>query len=222
MPRKRTQGNLSNGVPFLCFYWKRKPNPSNPQLCNIDDIMKMQINESPDELKGNQAGSKASGKRKKDVSYIEVVPSLPTYHMEDIEITKVLKLLFEPEKFNPVKEIIEYNMGFCHIVDYEPGEMDDFSTLRDHPDTVESYQLEQFLFYCNLEEDFAADQLAEWGITKVAFKYKTDKIVSTKVFFEAYKILVQNKANELIIKCEDGEELRFPYRTMYRLREDSK
>lgn len=59
--------------------------------------MQAEINKSPDELKGSQVGSNASKGKNEVVNYIEVVPSLPTFYMEDYEIAKILKMLFSPQ-----------------------------------------------------------------------------------------------------------------------------
>ncbi len=183
--------------------------------------MKIEINENPGERNNSsQVGSNASEEKKKIVSYIEVVPSLPRYHIGDYEILKVLKMLFVPEEKRPAKLIVESNSGFVEVIDWTRNE-EDFSTIQDHQDTVESGQLEPFLFMCNFDVDRAVKDLAEWGITKISFRDETDKIVSTNAFFEAYKTFVLNKAKELIIKCEDGKELRFPYNTNYALKEKS-
>ncbi len=184
--------------------------------------MKIEINENPGELNSSQVGSNTSEEKKKNVSYIEVVPSSPRYHMDFdyYAILKVLKMLFVPEEKRPAKLVVEFNSGFIQLIDWD-SDMNEFSTIQDHPDTVESSKVEPILFMCDLEVDWAVEQLAEWGITKVSFRDETDKIVSTNAFLGAYKTLVLNKAKELIIKCEDGKELRFPYGTIYALKEKS-
>ena len=61
------------------------------------------------------------------MNYIEVVPSLPTYYMDEGEIGRVLKLLFVPEEPTPVKVVLEYPFGRVELLDYE--HCDIFSTL---------------------------------------------------------------------------------------------
>lgn len=181
--------------------------------------MKLEIQENPGEQKSSQVGSKTSGEMK-NVNYTEAVPTLPMYCISDCEITRVLKLLFVPEKFNPVKVIVEFNMGFCHLLDYDPCETETFSTLLGQPDTVEFYHLERLLFECELDADFAARQLAEWNITKVSLGHHSDKLIDTKTYFEAYKQFLTSKSKEMVIPY-GNEEIRFPYFSMFSLVDDS-
>jgi len=169
--------------------------------------MKMQINESPDELKGNQAGSKASGKRKKDVSYIEVEPFLPTYHMEDIEIGRVLKYLFDPDSSIPKKMVIQYRMGVSHLIDFNPRDVDDFSSVCNHPDTVDWWHLIRYLYNCDMDIDFTIRNLKFWGITKTSFGFRSDKVIDIKTLFEAFVKQDFDIGDPFIIKCDD-EEIR--------------
>ena len=178
-----------------------------------------EIKENPGEQNSSQVGSKTSSK-KKNVNYTEAVPTLPMYCISDSDVTKVLKLLFVPEKFNPVKMIVEFDMGFCHLLDYDPCKTDTFSTLLGQPDTVEYYHLERLLLECELDPDFAARQLAKWNITKVSLGSHSDKLIDTKTYFEAYKQFLISKSEEMVIPCEN-EEIRFPYFSMFSLVDDA-
>ena len=177
------------------------------------------FNENPGELNSSQVGSKTSRKMK-SVNYIEVVPTLPTYCISRCEVARVLKLLFVPEEFNPVKIVIEYDMGFSHLLDYDLDEIETFATLLGQPDTVEGYHLETLLFECDLDPDFAARQLAKWNITKVSLGQHSDKLIDTKTYLEALKKLLINKSNEIVIPY-GNEEIRFPYSSAYCLADDS-
>ena len=182
-------------------------------------FMQLEKNENPGEQKSSQVGSKTS-RKKSNVNYIEVVPSLPTYYMDEGEIGRVLKLLFVPEEPTPVKVVLEYPFGRVELIDYKHRDI--FSTLPDHPDTVRSFCIEEFLLMCDLDTDFAVEGLAGWGITKVALRLVdgSTKIVDTKTFLEAFKQQLENKSDELVIQYEN-EEIRIPNELFYRLKDDS-
>ena len=181
--------------------------------------MQLEKNENPGEQKSSQVGSKTS-RKKSNVNYIEVVPSLPTYYMDEGEIGRVLKLLFVPEEPTPVKVVLEYPFGRVELIDYKHRDI--FSTLPDHPDTVRSFCIEEFLLMCDLDTDFAVEGLAGWGITKVALRLVdgSTKIVDTKTFLEAFKQQLENNCDVLVIQYEN-EEIRIPNELFYRLKDDS-
>ena len=185
--------------------------------------MQLEKNENPGEQKSSQVGSKTS-RKKSNVNYIEVVPSLPTYYMDEGEIGRVLKLLFVPEEPTPVKVVLEYPFGRVELLDYDKlVKLFIFSTLLDHPDTVYSDCIQDFLRICDLDTDHAASELALWGITKVSLLLGdgSTRIVDTKTFYEAFKQQLENKSDELVIQYEN-EEIRIPNILIYRLKDDSK
>lgn len=182
-------------------------------------FMQLEKNENPGEQKSSQVGSKTS-RKKSNVNYIEVVPSLPTYYMDEGEIGRVLKLLFVPEEPTPVKMVVQHTFGLPLLIDYEHRDI--FSTLLDHPDTVRSFCIEEFLLMCDLDTDFAVEGLAGWGITKVELRLGdgSTKIVDTKTFLEAFKQQLENNSDELVIQYEN-EEICIPNELFYRLKDDS-
>ena len=171
--------------------------------------MKMKINESPDELKGSQAGSKASEGKNEVANYIEIEPSLPTFHMDDGIIAKVIKWLFNPENAYPEKMIVEFHMGFCLLDYYIPDNFDEFNTIYGHPDTVSWYPAEHFLEHCNMDVDMAIEEFGKWGITKVALGHHINKTVKLKPFFEAIVRRGPNYKDDMVISCDDGTEIHF-------------
>ena len=177
--------------------------------------MLLEINENPGEQNSSQVGSKTSS-----VNYTEAVPTLPMYCISDCEITRVLKLLFVPEKNDPEKMIVEFNMGFCQLLDYDPCETYTFSTLLGQSDTVKHYHLERLLLEVDLDTDIAASQLSGWNITKVSLCNYSDKLIDTKTYLEAYKQFLISKSEEMVIPY-GNEEIRYPYFPLFSLVDDS-
>ncbi len=175
--------------------------------------------ENPGEQKSSQVGSKTS-RKKSNVNYIEAVPSLPTYCPDVAGVVRVLKILFVPEERTPVKMVVQHTFGLPMLIDYEHRDI--FSTLPDHPDTVRSFCIEKLLLMCDLDTDYAARELAGWGITKVELRLGdgSTKIVDTKTFYEAFKQQLENNSDELVIQYEN-EEIRIPNELFFRLKDDS-
>ena len=175
--------------------------------------------ENPGEQKSSQVGSKTS-RKKSNVNYIEVVPPKPLYYMVDCAIVRVLKLLFVPEEIHPVKMVVQHIFGLPLLFNY--GYNDIFSTLLDHPDTVYSDCIQDFLRICDLDTDHAASELALWGITKVSLFLGdgSTRIVDAKTFYEAFKQQLENKSDELVIQYEN-EEIRIDNKLYYRVLDDS-
>ena len=185
-------------------------------------FMQLEKNENPGEQKSSQVESKTS-RKKSNVNYIEVVPSLPTYYMDEGDIGRVLKLLFVPEEPTPVKVVLEYPFGRVELLDYDKlVKLFIFSTLFGHPDTVLHFCIEELLLLYDLETDFAARELAGWGITKVELRLGdiSTKIVDTKTFLEAFKQQLENNCDVLVIQYEN-EEIRIPNELFFRLKDDS-
>lgn len=170
--------------------------------------MKLEINENPGELNSSQVGSKTSSVK----DYIEVVPSLPTYHMEEGGlISKVLKYLFIPENSFPDKMVIEYLMGFSRIEDYEYDYNDEFSTTPGHPDTIAWLPAEKFLDYCDLDVDQAVEEFKNWGITQVDLSHGLDISVDIRTFLEAIKKFEEGDTKEVIIPCQREVEAQLHF-----------
>jgi hypothetical protein len=170
--------------------------------------MKLEIQENPGEQKSSQVGRKTSSVK----DYIEVVPSLPTYHMSDVgTISKVLKYLFNPDNAQPEKMLTESNMGFCLLENCECDCFEEFSTIFGHPDTIAMFPAGKFLDYCDMDVDQGVEELKKWGITQVDLGQGLNISVDTKTFFDALKKYVDGDTDEIVIPCqrEVAAELHF-------------
>ena len=167
-----------------------------------------EIKENPGEQNSSQVGRKTSSVK----DYIEVVPSLPTYHMNDVgTISKVLKYLFNPDNAQPEKMLTESNMGFCLLENCECDCFDEFSTIFGHPDTIAMFPAQKFLEYCDMDVDEGVEELKKWGITQVDLGQGLNISVDTKTFFDALKKYEDGDTDEIVIPCqrEVAAELHF-------------
>lgn len=161
--------------------------------------MKLEIKENPGEQNSSQVGRKTSSVK----DYIEVVPSLPTYHMSDVgTISKVLKYLFNPDNAQPEKMLTESNMGFCLLENCECDCFEEFSTIFGHPDTIAWYPAEEFLYHCDIDFDHAVEELKKWGITQVDLGHGLNISVDIRTFLEAIKKFEEGDTNEIVIPCQ--------------------
>ena len=161
--------------------------------------MKLEIQENPGEQKSSQVGSYASSVK----NYIEIVPSLPTYHMSDVgTISKVLKYLFNPDNAKPEKMLTESNMGFCLLENCECDCFEEFSTIFGHPDTIAMFPAGKFLDYCDMDVDQGVEELKKWGITQVDLGHGLNISVDIRTFLEAIKKFEEGDTNEIVIPCQ--------------------
>lgn len=167
-----------------------------------------EIKENPGEQNSSQVGRKTSSVK----DYIEVVPSLPTYHMNDVgTISKVLKYLFNPDNASPEKMLTESNMGFCLLENCECDCFDEFSSIFGHPDTIATFSAGKFLGLCDMDVDQGVKELKKWGITQVDLGQGLNISVDTKTFFDALKKYEDGDTDEIVIPCqrEVAAELHF-------------
>lgn len=162
--------------------------------------MKLELNENPSFSNGENKTEE--GMR----NCIEVVPSLPTYHIEDIEVTRVLKYLFSPDSTRHEKMIVEYSMGFCEIID-SVNYCANFSCLPYAPDTMSAYEVLGLFVNCCFDIDLTERQLAIWGIKKVYMdESPTIRTASIHNLLEGLnRALSEETPSHVEIVCEDGE-----------------
>ena len=121
----------------------------------------------------------------KNFNYIEVTPVVPTYCVDGIEVERVVKCLFDPEKETCSKMILQTSFGFCIIKDDK--DLTTSSTPLLQNDTIDDDFVYELFANYDFDEEPTIDELQFWGIDKVYYAPYCNKVLGIKEFLSRVK-----------------------------------
>ena len=101
----------------------------------------------------------------KNNNLVVVEPSMPTYLLDDVQVVKVVKFVFDPVSSSCDMLVTQSISGICLMTGNDNRTQ--FSALPLYPDTVADYVV--YEFFATVDYDFNATirDFEAWGITKV-------------------------------------------------------
>ena len=121
----------------------------------------------------------------KKSNYIEVTPVVPMYCIDDVDVKRVVKHLFEPRGKARSMMVLKYSYGLSEI-EYDE-DLTVCSTLPLHHDTVsDDFVYELFENY-EFNEKATIYELQYWGIDKVYYALDYNSVLSIKEFLSRVK-----------------------------------
>lgn len=124
--------------------------------------------------------------------YMQIKPTLPTYHIEEGGLAKVISYWVN-EDGDKKKVVFQTADGCCLTEDVTRGFMD-FSPLPLHSDTISDDSACEVFSACYEDLERTEIELSNWGITKVYLDPYSNKVTDVHSFLEKVSTMFKDKS----------------------------